>query len=89
MAFTHVPYMTEAEVAAAKKQRETEEQLKVMRQWQDVIHIKLGIWCRNGPSEALRNQIAAASEQYGEAFRKIMASSPQRIAGSSQEGLLQ
>jgi hypothetical protein len=77
MVFVQTVYSTPAEIEAAKKQRATDEQLKQMRQLQEIIYLKLQIWCRNGPSEALRSQISEAAEQYGAAFAKIMNSNSQ------------
>ena len=68
---------------AFKQQRERDELFKTLQQFQDLIRIKLSIWVRNGPSEALRQDISEAAEAYGVAFNEIMNSSPHRLTGPS------
>jgi hypothetical protein len=46
---------------------------------QNLIRIKLEIWCRNGPSKQLRKDIDEAAAAYGVAFDAIMGSSPVRL----------
>jgi hypothetical protein len=78
----HHQVMTPGEIEAEERRRDAEEQLKQLGQWQNVIALNLGIWIRNGPSEAIRQQIADASNEYGICFQKIVGSSPHRLSGS-------
>lgn len=64
---------------AFKQQRERDALFKTLQEYQDLIRIKLSIWVRNGPSAALRQDIEEAASAYGEAFDKIMSSSPPRL----------
>jgi hypothetical protein len=73
--------MTEAEREHRRKLIEQDEQLAQMRQFQDLIHLKLGIWLRSGPSPALRREIEEAAENYGEAFKRVMDSARPMITG--------
>jgi hypothetical protein len=49
-------------------------------QWQASIMNCLAIWSRNGPSAGLRQQIAEASEKYGECMTNIMSADAPRLA---------
>jgi hypothetical protein len=75
----YTPGMTEAEKADADRQREVDQQFKEMEQWMGVLNARLGVWVRNGPSEALRGQISEAAEEYGARLQAIMGSSPVRL----------
>jgi hypothetical protein len=72
-------HMTEAEREHRRRLIELDDLLKAMRQQQDLIHLNLGIWLRNGPSRELRERINEAAAAYGEAFSEIMGSTPPRI----------
>ena len=75
----HLSYETPADAAAREAAAEMAETLKKMQEWMGVINIAAGIWSRNGPSEALRQQIADAGEKYGDCLRRIMASDAPRL----------
>jgi hypothetical protein len=82
MGYAVYSHMTEAEREQRRRLIEQDELLKAMRQQQDLIHLNLGIWLRNGPSRELRERINAAAQAYGEAFTEIMSSTgPRQIAG--------
>jgi hypothetical protein len=67
-----------------RQKQEMTDLFKTLEGAQALIKLKLEIWCRNGASEELRKQINEAAEVYGEAFDKIMASSPIRLPGPKQ-----
>lgn len=71
----------EGESDAVKRQCQIADRHKRMKQWMDVLCLKLEIWERNGPSEALRQSIAEAAEEWGVLFREIMGSDAPRIEG--------
>lgn len=77
----YAQYSNQAEPDHIKKQRETAALLKEMKQWMDVLHLRLEIWLRNGASQGLRDGISEASREYGSRLERLMASSPARITG--------
>jgi hypothetical protein len=67
-----------------RQRQELAELFQTLTGQQNLIRIKLEIWCRNGPSQQLRKDINEAAEAYGVAFDKIMNSSPPRLTGPSR-----
>jgi hypothetical protein len=86
MSFYAAPY-SQGNAGFEEQRRQKQEMIdlfKVLEGAQALIKLKLEIWCRNGASEVLRQQINEAASEYGEAFDKIMASSPIRLTGPKQ-----
>ena len=75
----HHTYETPADATAREHAAEMADNLKKMQEWMGVIAIAAGIWSRNGPSEALRQQIADAGKNYGECLTRIMDSQAPRL----------
>jgi hypothetical protein len=84
MSFVQYGHMTEVERAAAEGQRQNALLLKEMKEWMDVLHLRVEIWCRNGPSQALRDGISEASAEYGERLERLLGSASIRLTGPSR-----
>ena len=78
-AVIYAQYNNSEETQHIKRQRETAALFKEMKEWSDVLNLRLEIWCRSGPSEELRKGISEAATEYGCRFEKMMGSSPPRI----------
>ena len=70
-----------------KRQREIADRHKRMKEWMNVLCLRLEIWERNGPSESLRQSIGEAAKEWGALFREIMSSDLPRIKGPTRHDL--
>ena len=77
-------YTAEGHERERQRKQELADLFQTLTGQQNLIRIKLEIWCRNGPSQQLRKDINEAAEAYGVAFDKIMNSSPPRLTGPSR-----
>jgi hypothetical protein len=80
----HVPYMSEAEIAAARKQQDSMRLVKEIGEWQQVIVGQLEQLIRGGPPDAIRKRISEASAEYGERLGKLLKDEPYRLSGPAR-----
>ncbi len=81
MAFVQYGYQTEAERAAAERQRDAMQLVKEIGEWQTVITGQLEQLIRGAPPDRIRQRIAEASEEYGVRLRTLLEAEPYRITG--------
>jgi hypothetical protein len=77
-------HQTEAERAAAERQRERMQLVKEIGEWQAVIVSQLEQLIRGAPPDRIRKRIAEASEEYGVRLRTLLESEPYRLTGPSR-----
>jgi hypothetical protein len=80
----HVPYMSEAEIAAARKQREAMQLVKEIGEWQAVIIGQLEQLIRGAPPDRIRQRVAEASKEYGFRLAALLESEPYRLTGPAR-----
>jgi hypothetical protein len=82
MAFVQYGYQTEAERAAAERQRDAMALIKRISEHQAVIVGQLEQLVRGGPPDAIRARIAEEGVEYGFLLEELMGSVAQyRITG--------
>jgi hypothetical protein len=84
MSFIQYGYQTEAEIAAAKKQRDLMQLVTEIGQQQAVIVGQLEQLIRGAPPDRIWDRIEQASLEYGDGLRLIRASFPHRLTGPSR-----
>jgi hypothetical protein len=72
-------YTSERAELERRQRQEMADRHKRMKEWMNVLCLRLEIWERNGPSEAMRQSIAEAAEEWGTLFQEIMGSDAPRI----------
>jgi hypothetical protein len=84
MPFVQYGYETEAERAAAKKQRDAMQLVKEIGEWQQVIVGQLEQLIRGAPPDRIRKRIQEASSEYGIRLAALLEAEPYRLTGPSR-----
>jgi hypothetical protein len=84
MGFVQYGHQTEAERAAAERQRERMQIVKEIGEWQAVIVCQLEQLIRGAPPDRIRARISEASEEYGVRLRALLGPEPYRLTGPTR-----
>ena len=84
MAFVQYGHETEAERAAAQRQRERLQLVKEIGEWQAVIVLQLEQLVRGAPPDRIRSRISEASREYGVRLEALLEAEPYRLTGPSR-----